>query len=166
VPPSLEPLAGSGKFAWHHRTRRPQGGVPGIYHVMSPFEMTMDFDDVWPAWLRRSDARLVVTLHDLIPLALYDDYVRAWGSFGTVWMGRLGLIRAAHQVVANSEHTGRDAIERLGIPEDRVTVIHSGASDHHASLVGSREEGAAILRETFPRIRPGFLLYVGGDDVR
>jgi glycosyltransferase involved in cell wall biosynthesis len=166
IPPSLEPLAGSGVLAWHRRTRPPQGPLPGIYHVTSPFEMTMDLDEIWPAWLRQSDARLVVTLHDLIPLIMYQDYVRAWGSYGTVWMARLGLIRSAHQVVANSENTARDAIERLGIPEERVTVIHSGVSGHHASLVGSREEAEAILRDTLPRIRPGFLLYVGGDDVR
>jgi glycosyltransferase involved in cell wall biosynthesis len=166
IPPSLEPLAGSGKFAWHRRTRAPRGRVPGIYHVMSPFEMTMGFDDIWPAWLRRSDARLVVTLHDLIPLILYEGYVKAWGSYGTVWMARLGLVRSAHQVVANSENTGRDAIERLGIPEERVTVIHSGVSDHHSSLVGSREEAMAVIRSTLPKIRPGFLFYVGGDDPR
>jgi glycosyltransferase involved in cell wall biosynthesis len=166
IPPSLEPLAGSDLFAWHHRTRPPQGRVPGIYHVMSPFEMTINFDDIWPAWLRRSNARLVVTLHDLIPLIMYEDYVRAWGSFGTVWMARLGLIRSADHVVTNSENTARDAIERLGIPKERVTPIHSGVSGDHASLVASRDEAEAILRDTLPRIRPGFLLYVGGDDKR
>lgn len=166
IPPSLEPLAGSNLFAWHRRTRPPRGRVPGIYHVMSPFEMTIGFDDIWPAWLRRSEARLVVTLHDLIPLVLYDDYVRAWGSYGTVWMARLGLIRSAHQIVANSENTARDAIERLGIQEERVTVIRSGVSSHHSSMVGSREEAEAILRDTLPKVRPGFLLYVGGDDKR
>jgi glycosyltransferase involved in cell wall biosynthesis len=166
IPPSLEPLAGSGLFAWHRRNRPPRAGVPDIYHVMSPFEMTMAFDDVWPPWLRQSDARLVVTLHDLIPLILYEDYVKAWGSYGTVWMARLGMIRAADHVVTNSENTARDAIERLGIPEERVTAIHSGVSGDLASLVGSREGADRILRTTLPKIRPGFLLYVGGDDKR
>jgi glycosyltransferase involved in cell wall biosynthesis len=166
IPPSLEPLAGSGLFTWHRRTRPPHGQVPGIYHVMSPFEMTMSFDDIWPAWLRRSDARLVVTLHDLIPLIFYESYVKAWGSYGTVWMARLGMLRSAHQVVANSESTGHDAIERLGITGERVTVIHSGVSNHHSSMVGSPEKAMAIIRSTLPKIRPGFLLYVGGDDPR
>lgn len=166
IPPSLEPLAGSDLFAGHRRTCPPRGRIPDIYHVMSPFEMTIEFDDIWPAWLRRSDARLVVTLHDLIPLVLYDDYVRAWGSYGTVWMARLGLIRSAHHVVANSENTARDAIERLGIPEERVTAIHSGVSSHHSSMVASRDQAEAILRDTLPKVRPGFLLYVGGDDKR
>jgi glycosyltransferase involved in cell wall biosynthesis len=166
IPPSLEPLAGSGLIRWHRRTRPPEGGPLAIYHVGSPFEMSIDFDDIWPPWARGGDSRLVVTLHDLIPLILYDDYVRAWGANGMGWMARLGLIRAAHQLVTNSENTARDAIEHLKIPEERVTVIHSGVSGHHAALVGSREEAERILREELPQIRPGFLLYVGGDDAR
>ena len=166
LPPSLEPLAGSGLIRWHQKTRPPEGGLPAIYHVGSPFEMSMDFDEVWPAWARAGDSRLVVTLHDLIPMILYDDYVRAWGANGSVWMARLGLIRVAHQLVTNSEHTARDAIEYLQIPEERVTVIHSGVSGQHASLVGSRQEAAGILRSDLPAIRPGFLLYVGADDAR
>jgi glycosyltransferase involved in cell wall biosynthesis len=166
LPPSLEPLAGSGLIRWHQRTRPPEGGPPAIYHVGSPFEMSMDLDDVWPAWARSGDSRLVVTLHDLIPMILYDDYVRAWGANGAVWMARLGLIRVAHQLVTNSEHTARDAIEYLKIPEDRVTVVHSGVSGQHASLVGSREEAEEILRKDLPAIRPDFLLYVGADDAR
>ena len=81
-------------------------------------------------------------------------------------MARLGLIRAAHHIVANSEHTASDAVEHLGIPEERITVIHSGASNQHSSLVSSKEEADRILRESLPQIRPGFLLYVGGDDHR
>jgi glycosyltransferase involved in cell wall biosynthesis len=45
-------------------------------------------------------------------------------------------------------------------------VVHSGVSGQHASLVGSREEAEGILRGELPKIRPGFLLYVGGDDAR
>jgi glycosyltransferase involved in cell wall biosynthesis len=166
LPPSLEPLAGSGLIKWHRQTRPPEGGPLPIYHVTSPFEMSMDFDQVWPAWARDGGSRLVVTLHDLIPLILYDDYVKVWGANGTVWMARLGLIRAAHQLVTNSENTARDAIEYLKIPEERVTVVHSGVSGQHAALVGSREEAEQILRSDLPKIRPGFLLYVGGDDAR
>src|SRR5829696_8521251 len=166
LPRSLEPLSGSGLIRWHQRTRPPEGEPPAIYHVGSPFEMSMDFDAVWPAWARAGDSRLVVTLHDLIPMILYDDYVKAWGANGAVWMARLGLIRAAHQLVTNSEHTARDAIEYLKIPEERVTVVHSGVSGQHASLVGSRQEAEGILRTDLPAIRPGFLLYVGADDAR
>jgi glycosyltransferase involved in cell wall biosynthesis len=165
-PPSLESLVGSGLFARHRRTRGPDRPVPEIYHVMSPFEASLEFDDIWPVWMREGGSRLVVTLHDLIPLIMYDEYIREWGANGLLWMARLGLIRAAHQIVANSEHTARDAVEHLGIPEERITVIHSGVSSQHSSLVATKEEAERIIRETLPKVRPGFLLYVGGDDHR
>ncbi|HEU4980444.1 MAG TPA: glycosyltransferase, partial [Solirubrobacterales bacterium] len=59
-----------------------------------------------------------------------------------------------------------DAIERLGIPEERLTVIDSGVSGQFSSLIGSRAEADALLRRRFRRLRPGFLLYVGGRDPR
>ena len=168
IPHSMQWLEGSGLSGWDPATRGAGDAMPGIYHVMSPFEMTMTLDEVWPAWLRRSDARLVVTLYDLIPLVMRDDYLTedSWGHMGTVWMARLGTIRAAHQVLTISERTAEDAMERLGIPESRITVVHSGVSSHHSSLVRTREEAVDLLRRQRPRIRPGFLLYVGGDDAR
>jgi hypothetical protein len=44
--------------------------------------------------------------------------------------------------------------------------VHSGVAGDHASLVGSRDQAWEILRRSLPKIRPGFLLYVGGDDKR
>jgi glycosyltransferase involved in cell wall biosynthesis len=110
----------------------------------------------------------VVTLYDLIPLVMREDYLTesSWGHMGTVWTARLGMIRAAHQVLTISERTAEDAIERLGISESRITVIHSGVSSHHSSLVRTRDQAVELLRRERPRIRPGFLLYVGGDDAR
>jgi glycosyltransferase involved in cell wall biosynthesis len=168
IPPSMRSLEGSGVIGWHRSARGTGQPVPGIYHVMSPFEMTMTLDEVWPAWIRRSEARLVVTLYDLIPLVMREDYLTesSWGHMGTVWTARLGMIRAAHQVLTISERTAEDAIERLGIPESRITVIHSGVSSHHSSLVRTRAEAVDLLRRQRPRIRGGFLLYVGGDDAR
>ena len=166
VPRSMEPLAQSGLLSWHRRTRAPVRPPPGIYHVMSPFEVTIGLDDIWPAWIREARSRLVVTLYDLIPMVMRDQYLEEWGHNGVVWRARLGLIRAAHQVLTISQHTADDAMEHLGIPEERITVIDSGVSGAHSSLVRTREQADSVLRRTLPRIRPGFLLYVGGDDHR
>jgi glycosyltransferase involved in cell wall biosynthesis len=167
VPPSMRPLIGSGLLRWHHRLR-PGGPRPSIYHVMSPFEFSMEIEDIWPAWAREGDCRLVVTLYDLIPLVMRDDYLteEIWGHMGTVWQARLGLIRAADQVLTISTRTAEDAVERLGIPDERLTVIDSGVSSHFSSMVGSRAEAEHRLAQERPSIKPGFLLYVGGDDAR
>ena len=168
IPPSMKPLEGSGLIEWHRSAQADGASAPGIYHVMSPFEMTMTLDEIWPVWIRRSGARVVVTLYDLIPLVMRGDYLTesSWGAMGTVWMARLGLIRAAHQVLTISERTAEDAVERLGIAREKITVIHSGVSSHHSSLVPTRDQAVDLLLRQRPRIRPGFLLYVGGDDAR
>jgi glycosyltransferase involved in cell wall biosynthesis len=164
VPPIAGPLLDSGKAAWMTRERRPAGEVAPIYHVMSPFEADLELEEIWPAWSRGS--RLVVTLYDLIPLIMRERYNANWGYMATAWIARLGLLGSAQQILTISRQTAEDAMEHLNIPEERITVIDSGVSDRFSSLVGSREEADAILRSTHPKVRPGFLLYVGGVDPR
>jgi len=154
----------SGKLAWQDASTAPTEGTPPLYHVMSPFEAELELDDIWPRWSRST--RLVVTLYDLIPLIMREEYSADWGYWATAWIARLGLMRAAHQVLTISEHTAEDAIEHLRLPENRVTVIGSGVSDRLSSLVSSREEATALIRTELPNVRPGFLLYVGGLDYR
>jgi glycosyltransferase involved in cell wall biosynthesis len=166
VPAPFEGLRGSERLRWHNRTE--VESPPSIYHVMSPFEAGIELDDIWPEWVRRGGCRTVVTLYDLIPLVMRDRYLTDanWGVWGTVWMARLGLIRAADQVLTISRQTADDAAEHLGIPEERLTVIDSGVSWQLSALAGSRAEAVSQLRRRFRRLRPGFLLYVGGDDPR
>jgi glycosyltransferase involved in cell wall biosynthesis len=164
VPPLAEPLQRSGKVVWQSADRDPGADLPSIYHVMSPFEADLGLDEVWPAWTRNT--RLVVTLYDLIPLIMRERYNADWGYMATAWIARLGLLGSAQQILTISQQTADDAMERLNIPEHRLTVIDSGVSDRFSSLVGTREQADAILRSALPKVRPGFLLYVGGVDYR
>jgi glycosyltransferase involved in cell wall biosynthesis len=164
VPPIAEPLRDFERSAWQTQDRGPEGGVPPIYHVMSPFEVGFDLNQIWPQWSRT--ARLVLTLYDLIPLIMRDQYNADWGYMATAWIARLGLLGSAHQILTISQKTADDAMQHLNIPEGRITVIDSGVSDHFSSLVKSREGADSILRAALPKVRPGFLLYVGGADYR
>ena len=164
LPPAAEPLLDSGRSAWVTSQSGPTAGVPPIYHVMSPFEADLELEEIWPAWSRGS--RLVVTLYDMIPLIMRERYNANWGYMATAWIARLGLLGSAQQILTISQQTADDAIEHLNIPEERITVIDSGVSDHFSSLVRSREEAEKIVRSEFPKVRPGFLLYVGGVDYR
>jgi len=131
---------------------------------MSPGEADLGLDEIWPVWSRSS--RLVLTLHDLIPLIMREHYNADWGHWSTAWIARLGLVGAAHQVLTNSQQTAEDAMEHLRVPEERITVIGSGVSDRFSSLVRTPEQADALLRLALPKVRPGFLLYVGGVDYR
>ena len=164
VPPIAEPLVRSEKATWQSNERAPSGAAPAIYHVMSPFEAELELEEIWPPWSR--SARLVVTLYDLIPLIMREQYNANWGYMATAWIARLGLLGSAHQVLTISQQTADDAMERLHVPEERITVIDSGVSDRFSSLVGSQQEADSILRSALPKVRPGFLLYVGGVDYR
>jgi glycosyltransferase involved in cell wall biosynthesis len=137
---------------------------PSIYHVSSPGEAELELDEIWPPWSRSS--RLVVTLHDLIPLLMREHYNADWGHWSTAWIARLGLVGAAHQVLTNSRQTAEDAMEHLRVPEERITVIGAGVSDRFSSQVRDNEEAEEVLRSALPKVRPGFLLYVGGLDYR
>jgi glycosyltransferase involved in cell wall biosynthesis len=163
VPEIAEPLRDSGKSAWQTRERGPDV-VPPIYHVMSPFEAELDLDEIWPQWSRGS--RLVVTLYDLIPLIMRERYNADWGYMATAWIARLGLLGSAQQILTISQQTANDAMEHLNVPEERITVIDSGVSDRFSSLVETREQADSILRSALPKVRPGYLLYVGGVDYR
>jgi glycosyltransferase involved in cell wall biosynthesis len=131
---------------------------------MSPFEAELGLAEIWPAWSR--DSRLVVTLYDLIPLIMRERYNADWGHMATAWIARLGLLGSAHQILTISQQTADDAIERLNLPRERITVIDSGVSDRFSSLVRTREQADEVLRSSLPKVRPGFLLYVGGVDYR
>jgi glycosyltransferase involved in cell wall biosynthesis len=164
LPEAGSTLERSGKLAWQTASSGPKGGPPPLYHVMSPFEAELELDDIWPRWSRAS--RLVVTLYDLVPLIMREQYNADWGYWATAWIARLGLMRSAQQVLTISERTAEDAIEHLHLQDDRVTVIGSGVSDRFSSLVSSREQASELIRAELPKVRARYLLYVGGADYR
>jgi glycosyltransferase involved in cell wall biosynthesis len=166
IPATLEALVGTEILRWGPNRPEPGSPRPSIYHVASPMELTTSLDDLWPTWARSPAVRTVVTLYDFIPMLFRQWYLDPWPVNKAVYFARLGLLRRADHALAISEQTAEDAVEHLGIPESRVTVIDCGVSQKFSSLVGSRIDAAELLRETVPRLRGGFLLYVGGDDPR
>lgn len=97
----------------------------------------------------------VVTVHDLSFLRMPDQFppMKAWYLKAAV---SISVQRASH-IVAVSEHTRRDVIELLGIAEDRVTVVYSGASPDFHPLPAAASEA---FRQSRFHGRP-FVLHVG-----
>lgn len=161
-------LLGNELLRWTTADRRVKLGLhrrPPIYHVMSPFEMTQDIDELWPAWARHPNVRLVTTLYDLIPLVFPEHYLRD-SATRVSYQTRATMVRSADHILAISQVTAEDAIERLGIQPDRVTVVHAGATSKFADMYDSPATARGTLGRRLRAIRPGFMLYVGGFEFR
>ncbi len=102
-----------------------------------------------------------VTVHDVIQLAV----PRLQGSALNRWYNRLASAgaRTARVVIADSEHTRRDVITHLGVPEARVARIYLGVEPRFTNAPDPEAEQR--VRSKYGLAEP-FLLYMGGLDWR
>jgi glycosyltransferase involved in cell wall biosynthesis len=165
---SLDWLLGDARLSWgtsDRRVARRPRTIPAIYHVMSPFELHQTPDALWPAWARTPRVRAVVTLYDTIPLVFPDHYLRN-PVIAARYRTRAELVRSADRVLAISQTTADDAVERLGVARDRVSVIHAGATAKFADMHRTPQAAWSVLSGSLPELRPGFVLYVAGFEFR
>jgi glycosyltransferase involved in cell wall biosynthesis len=112
---------------------KPLRGARG--HVWEQFTLPMSAgkDLLWspcqagPMFLRNQ----VVTFHDLFALENPE-----WFSVGYAWWYRQiipPLARSAKRLIAVSAYTRRRLVSFLGIPEEKITVIHSGIGENFCS---------------------------------
>jgi glycosyltransferase involved in cell wall biosynthesis len=165
---NLDWLLGKGFLGWTAGDRRlglnPER-PPTLYHVMSPFELHNTLDELWPTWARGSDVHTVVTLYDIIPLVFSDHYLRD-PVIRTRYQTRAELVRRADRVLAISQTTAEDAVERLGISPERVSVIDAGATEKFAGMYSAKAAAWDVLRRRLRSIRAGYMLYVAGFEFR
>ena len=114
---------------------------------------------------------LVVTIHDLAVLRHPETFNRWTRGYSRVLLGRLA--RAASRVIAVSEFTAREAIELLGVDEERVRVVAHGvdtpfvlhgpaAGGEYALAVGTLEPRKNLPRVVLAAERAGIELRVVG----
>jgi glycosyltransferase involved in cell wall biosynthesis len=160
-PEAMEPLLASGKL-------RPSDEVAfeggDVLHVTSPYEIGVPLHRILPGNARRGGVALVITLYDLIPEVMPHPYLQDPG-YRQLWRARHHLARSAHAVLAISEATRRDAIERLQLDPARVTVVGAGVSPRFTPPQ-SREAAARAAAEAVPGVRDPFVLYIAGHDAR
>jgi glycosyltransferase involved in cell wall biosynthesis len=85
---------------------------------------------------------LVVTVHDLAVLRhpeWFNRWTRTYSAFAVP-----RVVRAASRVIAVSEHTKRDVVELLRVPEDRVRVVPNAVEDVFRPE-GPKAEGDYVL---------------------
>jgi glycosyltransferase involved in cell wall biosynthesis len=148
------------------RLRRPELSMLALDALLLPLEIGWRGADVYhsvqlglPLMAR---ARTVVTLHDVAPLRWPEHYLRLpHARVGHMW--QYALAQRAAAVIAPSQATARDVIERLRIPEGRVHVI--GESVDMAFAPPPRDGARRIVRERFG-VPERYVLYVGQFDPR
>lgn len=135
--------------------------------LATPFDIRRKHLDVFH-FLFSQDAPLflpnpcIVTVHDLISLIFKEDYKhnRLRPYFDALW---IRAAKKATRVIAVSNTTKRDLIERAGFDESKIDVIYEGVSSEFFSPPDSnRAEKLAKLSKL-----PGeYLFYLGGLDKR
>ena len=107
-------------------------------------------------------SRAIVTIHDLAPMRWPEHYLRMpHARIGHAWQYRLA--QHADHVIAVSQSTGRDVVERLFIPPERVSVIPEAVDVNFAPP--PRDLAREIVRAKFSLDAP-YVLYVGQFDPR
>ena len=158
IPPAAEPFLATGRVGAGDEA--PDASAD-VYHAASIYE-GVPIERMWPGWAR--NLPLVITLYDLIPEVFPEHYlqqieVRRW------YRTRTELLRRASAVIAISEATARDAIERLGLRASRIVVAGAGVSE----LFRPADDVQASLdavQAALPEIRAGYILYTGGIEFR
>jgi glycosyltransferase involved in cell wall biosynthesis len=160
-PGSVEELVAGGRLGYADRC-----DVSGarLLHLCSPFELDVPIGRLWPGRAATRGMRLAVTLYDLIPEIFAERYLADPG-LRRRYRARLELVRAADVVLAISETTARDAVDRLHLPEHRVVVVGAAAGDSYARPV-SRAEALMAARGAVNGLEERFVLYTAGMDDR
>ena len=99
---------------------------------------------------------VVLTVHDLIGLLFPTNLPPVSRFYWSRWMPR--TIRWADRIIAVSRHTQSDLNRVLGIPEDRIEVIHNGVNEVFQPL--QDHEALETVRRKYG-LPPTIILYLG-----
>ncbi|KAB8139846.1 glycosyltransferase family 4 protein [Chloroflexia bacterium SDU3-3] len=162
--------------------------LPGIYPLLGRLKLDLRaFLANYPVWaslpaaaithvtsqnlaslllFRRPPGRTVVTVHDIIPYILRDSpAMGAYRSVAERLFDRMAMagLRRADALIADSAYTKRTLVRHLGIPEQRIAVVHLGI-DHQRFRMQLPPHGLRA-RYGLPNDRR-FIIYVGSEDPR
>ena len=148
------------------RLRRPELSMLALDPVLLSLELPFARPEVYHSVQLGLPAlrayRAVITIHDLAPLRWPEHYLRMpHARIGHGW--EYALAQRADAIIAVSEATKRDVIERLHVPEARITVIPEAVDTAFAPP--SRGDAQAQVRARFGLAAP-YVLYVGQFDPR
>jgi glycosyltransferase involved in cell wall biosynthesis len=148
------------------RPRRPELSMLALDPLLLSVELSGRGIDVYHSTQLSLPARrgfaAVITVHDVAPLIWPGHYLRLpYSRIGHAW--QYALARRADAVIAVSEATKRDVVERLHVAEERVTVVPEAVDS--AFDPPSPEDGRRVARARFA-VPDRYVLYVGQFDPR
>lgn len=111
-----------------------------------------------------TDYKQVAILYDLIPYLFRDRYLDPEPAVRDWYLGRLGALQNFDLLLAISEATRQDAIQKLHIAPERVINISGAASPHFRKLDLSAATQDDFLKKL--GIDRPFVFYLGGHDFR
>jgi glycosyltransferase involved in cell wall biosynthesis len=117
--------------------------APDVFAALSMYRLPL-----------RPGVPTVVTMHDVIPL-LRPGQLRTGIAHGLLYAG----VRRATRVIAVSEAGRRDLVAHLGVPAERVDVVHEAAAPRFAPADPRPAVEAGGVREPY-------VLHIGGADPR
>lgn len=116
-----------------------------------------------PIPIFRKPQRLVVTIHDIIPLLFPEEL----NSFSDRFLRHAyrSSLHAADLILTDSAYSKHDLVGKQGISSDRVIVVHLGFDSclFHSNAVAESEIDAVLSRY---RITQPYILHVGTLDWR
>lgn len=139
------------------------GLAPDVVHVNSLFEGFMEHAGGMPALAQVPGAISSVTVYDFIPLVFADNYLdnveyRSW------YQRRLQALQRFDVMLCISEATRQDAMRLLGIPAERLAVIHAGVGREFTARTVDPAARSRLLARF--GIADRFVIYTGNGDFR
>lgn len=115
--------------------------------------------------LRPPRGPVVVTVHDILPYMLRGDpQLSVYRTVADGLFDRLAMagLRRATRLVADSYYTKACIVQHLGIPAERIDVVHLGV-DHERFQPGPPD---AAISARYGLSGGPYLIYVGSEDPR
>lgn len=162
-PAEISELLETGKVGYAGAPQAMPGSAR-VLHALSPFELGVPIERVWPRAAHERGLRFCATVYDLIPLQYPDPYLLDPRQ-RTRYLGRLEILRAADALLTISNATSRVLTDLLGVPSRRVHTIGTGIDDTFRPPA-SRDQAGAIARTLVPGLELPFVLYPAGSDGR
>ncbi len=127
-------------------------GREQIFHGVSNFTLPL---------LRISGKRLVLTVHDLIPLLVPDTVSTAYRWQFRLWLAR--SLQIADAVICVSDRTRLDLLARFRLETEKLHVVHLGVDHVDAVPAPTPDEETSIRSFALPE---RFVLYASALDAR